>query len=80
MLSYETGVGWEFDPVVAVLVCAYLVYTIIRDTVRKRTLRQTDDGTYVWIEWHGGERCSDTDPSEAGGLWDSEGGDGDGGD
>lgn len=34
---------------------------------------------YVWVEWHGGERCSDTDPSEPGGEWDIDG-DGDGGD
>lgn len=46
---------------------------------RRSTLRQRDDGTYVWIEWHGGERCATRDPSEPGGEWDSDA-DGDGGD
>ena len=56
-----------------------VAFSIYRDRVRRKTLRQRDDGTYVRIELHGGERCSDTDPSEPGGEWDSDG-DGDGGD
>lgn len=46
---------------------------------RRSTLTQKEDGTYVWIEWHGGCRSSETDPSKPGGDWDSEDG-GDGGD
>ncbi len=60
-------------------IAAFLAFGAYRNHRRRSTLRQRDDGTYVWIEWHGGERCSDTDPSEPGGDWDSEG-DGDGGD
>jgi len=45
---------------------------------RRSSLHQREDGVYVWIEWHGGQRCSDTDPSEPGGEWDSDSDDGDG--
>ena len=61
------------------LVATISLFGLYRDHRRRSTLRQREDGVYVWIEWHGGERCSDTDPSEPGGDWDSEG-DGDGGD
>lgn len=51
-----------------------------KDHSRHSSLRQRDDGGYVWVEWHGGERTSMCDPSQPGGQWDSEGDGGDGGD
>lgn len=57
----------------------FLAFMTWADVRRRSTLRRRDDGTYVWIEWHGGTRCSDTDPSEPGGAWDSDGDVGDGG-
>lgn len=79
MLSYSSDTGWVFDPLQCALVIAVIAFNIYRHRVRTRSLRQRQDGVYVWIEWHGGERQSLTDPSEPGGEWDSEG-DGDGGD
>ncbi|WP_136442184.1 hypothetical protein [Pacificoceanicola onchidii] len=55
---------------------AVMSFGLYRDHKRRSTLRQREDGVYVWIEWHGGERRSFCDPTED---WDSEG-DGDGGD
>ena len=55
---------------------AVLIFDLYRDHKRRSTLRRREDGVYVWIEWHGGERSSTCDPTED---WDSEG-DGDGGD
>lgn len=46
--------------------------------VRRKSLHQREDGTYVWRDWHGGECTSIEDPSALGGEWDS-GSDGDGG-
>ena len=79
MLSYSPDTGWVFDPFQCILVVGFIAFTIYRNRVRRKTLRQRDDGTYVWMEWHGGERYSETDPSEPGGEWDNDG-DGDGGD
>ena len=79
MLIASVNLDWNINPPEAALFLAAIVFGIYRDHIRRKTLYQRDDGTYVWVEWHGGERCSDTDPSEAGGLWDSDG-DGDGGD
>ncbi|MCC1494779.1 hypothetical protein [Cognatishimia sp. F0-27] len=59
------------------LFSAVLILGFWSDARRRRTLRRTETGGYVWIEWHGGERYSDHDPSAPGGAWD---GDGDGGD
>ena len=81
MLSYSADTDWVFDPFQCALIVAYIAFSVYRNRVRRKSLRQREDGLYVWVEWHGGERCSDTDPSEPGGLWDSEAdGDGDGGD
>lgn len=46
------------------------------DRVRHNTLRKREDGTYVWTEWHGGQRTSDKDPSRLGGesFGDTDGG------
>ncbi|GGX54094.1 hypothetical protein GCM10007385_22860 [Tateyamaria omphalii] len=60
------------------LVGLFLAFQAWADFRRRSTLHQRDDGIYVWVEWHGGTRCSATDPSEPGGEWDSDG-DGDGG-
>ncbi len=79
MLSYSSETGWLFDPIQCGFVIAFIAFSILRNHVRRKTLRQENDGTYVWVEWHGGERRSPTDPSEPGGEWDSDG-DGDGGD
>ncbi len=79
MLSYSSDTGWVFDPFQCLFVIGFIAFSIYRNRVRQKTLRQREDGTYVWIEWHGGERCSNTDPSAPGGDWDSDG-DGDGGD
>lgn len=59
--------------------CGLVSFQACKDYIRRRSLHQREDGVYVWVEWSGAERCSSEDPSEAGGLWDSEGGDGDGG-
>ncbi len=79
MLSYSSDTGWVFDPLEATLLLMVIGFNVYRTTLRKRSLHQKDDGTFVWIEWHGGERSSPTDPSEPGGEWDCDG-DGDGGD
>ena len=79
MLNYSSDTGWVFDPLQCALLIGFIAFAIYRDHIRRKTLRQLDDGTYLWVEWHGGERRSDTDPSEPGGDWDSDG-DGDGGD
>ena len=79
MLSYSSDTGWVFDPLQCAIMVGIIAFLIYRDRVRRKTLRRRDDGSYVWIEWHGGERCSDIDPSTPGGAWDSDG-DGDGGD
>lgn len=79
MLSHSSDTGWVFEPVGCVLFVAMLAFSLYRNHVRKTSLRQREDGTYIWIEWHGGERTSVTDPSAPGGDWDCDG-DGDGGD
>ncbi|WP_299923132.1 hypothetical protein [uncultured Pelagimonas sp.] len=79
MLSFSWDTGSDFDPIQWAFVIAIFAFSIYRDRVRRKTLRQDADGTYVWVEWHGGERRSDTDPSDPGGEWDNDG-DGDGGD
>jgi hypothetical protein len=79
MLSWSSEDGWEFSLFGAILVTAVIAFTVYRNRVRRKSLRKRDDGTYIWLEWHGGERTSHRDPSEKGGEWDSDG-DGDGGD
>ena len=79
MLSYSSETGWVYDSFQCIVFVLFLLFIAYRNRVRRKTLHQRDDGTYVWIEWHGGERCSDTDPTASGGAWDSDGG-GDGGD
>ncbi|NIZ61442.1 hypothetical protein DL239_10685 [Sedimentitalea sp. CY04] len=81
MLSYSSDTGWVFDPLQCGLVIAIIAFSVYRNQVRRKSLHKRDDGLYVWVEWYGGERCSATDPSVPGGLWDSEADDGgDGGD
>ena len=71
---------WSDAPDTALMIVGPLLAFYAWSDFRKRsTLTQTEDGTYVWIEWHGGVGSSETDPSEPGGEWDSDG-DGDGGD
>lgn len=65
-----------FEIVWIVIVLSFLG---LKDYCRRSTLQKREDGMYVWVEWHGGERCSSDDPSADGGEWDSDG-DGDGGD
>jgi hypothetical protein len=79
MLSYSSETGWVFEPFMGVLVILALAFQIYRNQARKRSLQQREDGTYIWVEWHGGVRTSDTDPSEPGGAWDDADGAGDGG-
>ncbi|MEP5731115.1 MAG: hypothetical protein ABJL67_17295 [Sulfitobacter sp.] len=79
MLSYSSDTGWVFDPFMCVLIVLVVGFQMYRSRVRKSSLRQREDGVYVWIEWHGGERSSICDPSLPGGEWDSDG-DCDGGD
>ena len=79
MLSWNSEDGWQFSAIGAILVAAVIAFTMYRNRVRRKSLHKRDDGMYVWIEWHGGERSSLQDPSEPGGDWDSDG-DGDGGD
>ena len=69
----------EAPPLWILLCCGIVFFQAYRDYTRRRSLRQREDGLYVWVEWTGDERCSAEDPSETGGLWDGEGGDGDGG-
>ncbi|WP_147126282.1 hypothetical protein [Shimia ponticola] len=74
-LSSETGSGvapWEWA-----LMAVFMVFGWYRNKVRRDSLHQREDGVYVWVEWHGGERTSICDPTEE---WDSEGDGGDGGD
>ena len=79
MLNYSSDAGWVCDNFPIALIAVLVAFSVYPNRVGRKTLRQRGDGTYGWIEWHGGERCSDTDPSEPGGEWDSDG-DGDGGD
>lgn len=79
MLSWNSEEGWQFSILGAILVAAVLAFIVYRNRVRRKSLHKRDDGVYVWIEWHGGERTSYRDPSEPGGDWDSDS-DGDGGD
>lgn len=79
MLSWNSEDGWQFSIFGAVLVIAVVAFNIYRNRVRRKSLSRREDGVYVWIEWHGGERTSLKDPSEQGGDWDNDG-DGDGGD
>ena len=79
MLSYSPETDWIFDPFQCALIVMVIAFQIYRTRMRKRTLGRREDGMYVWIEWHGGERSSPCDPSAPGGEWDSEC-DGDGGD
>ncbi|WP_299552317.1 hypothetical protein [uncultured Tateyamaria sp.] len=79
MLSYSSETGWVYNPFEIAIVCACVAFSVWRNRVRRRSLRQREDGMYVWVEWHGGERCSLDDPAAPGGAWDSEG-DGGGGD
>lgn len=46
-----------------------LIFFVYRDEKRRRSLRQREDGTYVWAEWHGGQRTSERDPTAPGGQW-----------
>ena len=80
MLSWNSQDGWLFSPLGAALIAAVIAFTLYRRHIRRKSLHRRDDGTYVWTEWHGGEKTSHRDPSEKGGDWDS-GGDagGDGG-
>jgi len=81
MLSYSSDTGWVFDPIQCVLVIIFVAFVFYCNRVRRASLRQREDGLYVWVEWHGGERWSYDDPSAPGGLWESEAeSDGDGGD
>ena len=75
MVSSSSAAGWAFDLWEFIPVIAVLSFGIYRDRVRRKTLRRRDDGVYIWVEWHGGERSSRENPTED---WDSEG-DGDGG-
>jgi len=68
-------------PVIYVgLISLYMAFHSWRDFRRRSTLRQREDGTYVWINWDGSEACAITDPSAPGGEWDGEDDGGDGGD
>lgn len=78
MLSYASDTGWVFDPLQATLVAIFVIFYIYRHRVRTKSLHQRDNGLYVWVEWHGGQRSSLDDPSAPGGAWDC-GGDGDAG-
>ena len=80
MLSYASDTGWVFDPFQATLFAIFVIFEIYRRRVRTKSLRQKDNGMYVWVEWHGGERSSWDDPSALGGEWDSECDGGGGGD
>lgn len=66
-------------PLITLILVLIVTFNLCRDGLQRGTLRQDETGVYAWIEWHGGERRSCTDPSEPGGAWDSEGGDSDGG-
>lgn len=80
MLGWSSENGLQLSILGAVLVVAVFAFSIYRDRVRRKSLRRREDGVYVWLEWHGGERSSVRDPSEQGGAWDSDGdGGGDGG-
>ena len=70
----------EFEYLIAI-VLAVIAFGIWRNRTRHRSLRRREDGKYVWVEWHGGERSSFKDPRAPGGDWDSGGnGNGNGGD
>ncbi|MBO9397559.1 hypothetical protein J7400_12800 [Shimia sp. R9_2] len=79
MLSYSADTGWVSHFFQGALMITFIAFSLYQNRVRRKSLRRQEDGLYVWIEWHGGERSSYTDPSAAGGAWDSDG-DGDGGD
>ncbi|MEM6940232.1 MAG: hypothetical protein AAF943_04520 [Pseudomonadota bacterium] len=56
-----------------------VLWDLRRKKKRRESLKREADGTYTWIGLDGCEKRSREDPSERGGLWDSEGGGGDGG-
>lgn len=77
MLSWSAETGWQFSYLGAFILLTGIAFIIWRNRVRRQSLCQRDDGWYVWVEWHGGERCASRRPAEPGGDWN---GDGDGGD
>lgn len=80
MLGWNSEDGWWFSPVMAVIILAIVAFQVWKRRVRRRSLREREDGGYVWVEWTCAERRSDTDPRAPGGAWDDGDGDGDGGD
>lgn len=79
MLTVSAQAGSWVIPAGFLLFFGLIAFEIYRNRVRRRSLRRRCDGVYVWIEWHGGERCSDKDPTAPGGDWDSDTDGGDGG-
>lgn len=79
MPSFEFSEDW-YPWIFGALFLAVVGFLFFRRTVRHRSLRRTEDGVYVWVEWHGGRCRSMQDPREPGGAWDDGGGDGGGGD
>jgi len=66
-----------------VLAVAFVGWDAQRKRKRKESLRRTDNGSYVWVDFDGSTKSSRKHPEEKGGAWDSEsgtgGGDGGGG-
>ena len=80
MLGWNEEDGWWYSPIMIALVAIVLAFQFIRRFVRRKSLRQRDDGMFVWLEWTGREKMAETDPREPGGAWNSDGDGGDGGD
>ncbi|MEM6906059.1 MAG: hypothetical protein AAF568_09215 [Pseudomonadota bacterium] len=74
-------IEWETAAILAIMLGLWAVSAwrqAQRRRRRKETLRRGEDGVYVWIEFDGSERRSETHPEEPGGAWYGDAG-GDGG-
>ncbi len=47
----------------------FIIWDIKRKKKRRDSLRQRDDGMFIWFDFDGSERESDKHPEEEGGEW-----------
>ena len=64
--------------VIVVGIISFIIWDVRRNKKRRDSLRQSSDGTFIWIDFDGSERRSDTHPDEEGGEWHVDGTDGTG--
>lgn len=69
MQSWSSAEIWLAGSLGAILVAAAIIFYLYRENLRRKSLRQREDGMFIWLEWHGGEGRSYQDPSKPGGAW-----------